>query len=57
MIVAISENVDKSLLGGADPEQLPDVFLAGDYAYGPQTVVEAVQSAKDAAQQILDYLG
>ena len=57
MIVAISENVDKSLLGGADPEQLPDVFLAGDYAYGPQTVVEAVQSAKDAAQRILDYLG
>ena len=57
MIVAISENVDKSLLGGADPEQMPDVFLAGDYAYGPQTVVEAVQSAKEAAGRILDFLG
>lgn len=57
MIVAISENVDKSLLGGTDPDTMPDVFLAGDYAYGPQTVVEAVQSAKDCAVRILDYLG
>ena len=57
MIVAISENVDKSLLGGADSDAMPDVFLAGDYAYGPQTVVEAVQSAKDCAARILDYLG
>ncbi len=57
MIVAISENVDKSLLGGTDPDAMPDVFLAGDYAYGPQTVVEAVQSAKDCAARILDYIG
>ncbi|MBR1405943.1 MAG: FAD-dependent oxidoreductase [Bacteroidales bacterium] len=57
MIVAISENVDKSLLGGVDPEQMPDVFLAGDYAYGPQTVVEAVQSAKETAEKIEAFLG
>ena len=56
MIVAISENVDKSLLGGTDPDAMPDVFLAGDYAYGPQTVVEAVQSAKDCAARILDFI-
>lgn len=55
MIVAISENVDYAILGGKPVESMPDVFLAGDYAYGPKTVVEAVASAKKVVSEILDY--
>ncbi|MBR0297545.1 MAG: FAD-dependent oxidoreductase [Bacteroidales bacterium] len=53
MIVAVSESADKSLMEGA-PE---GVFTAGDYAYGPKTVVAAVQSAKEVTADILSYLG
>lgn len=53
MIVAVSESADKSLMEGA-PE---GVFTAGDYAYGPKTVVAAVQSAKEVSAEILSYLG
>ena len=56
MIVSISENVDKNLLGGKTPEQMPDVFTAGDFSYGPKTVVEAVQSAKEAVSRIREFL-
>lgn len=53
MIVAVSESADKSLLA----EQSEGVFTCGDYAYGPKTVVAAVQSAKETVAQILNYLG
>ncbi len=56
MIVAISEKVDHSILGGAAPEDMPDVFFAGDYAYGPATVVEAVASAKEVVGRIINGL-
>ena len=56
MIVSISQSPDKSLFAGEDPEQMPDVFTAGDYALGPRTVVEAVQSAKEAADRIAAFL-
>ena len=60
MIVAVSEGVDKSLLDGvvadgASPEE-KGIFTAGDYAYGPKTVVEAVQSAKDTVAKVISYL-
>ena len=56
MIVAVSQSADRSLFGGADPGEMPDVFTAGDFALGPKTVVEAVQSAKDAADRIAAFL-
>lgn len=54
MIVAVSEGVDKALAEGASPEGL---FSAGDYNYGPKTVVEAVQSAKEQVAEISSFLG
>lgn len=57
MIVAVSEGVDKYLMEGAYPDGIEGVFTAGDYSYGPKTVVEAVQSAKEQTAAILNYLG
>ena len=54
MIVAVSEGVDKALAEVASPEGL---FSAGDYNYGPKTVVEAVQSAKEQVAEISSFLG
>lgn len=54
MIVAVSEGVDKALAESASPEGL---FSAGDYNYGPKTVVEAVQSAKEQVAEISSFLG
>ena len=72
MIIAVSETVDHSIFGDEKPETIggdswpkvngvqqtsfPDVFLAGDFLYGPNTVVKAVQSAKIAVQGIIEYL-
>lgn len=53
MIVAVSESADKSLVEDAPK----GVFCAGDYAYGPKTVVAAVQSAKEVTADILSYIG
>ena len=57
MIVAVSEGVDKDLMEGAYPDGLEGVFTAGDYNYGPKTVVEAVQSAKEQVEVISSFLG
>ena len=56
MIVAVSEKADKSILDGYDHDENPDIFKAGDYFYGPRTVVEAVQSAKLAVADMISYL-
>lgn len=72
MIIAVSETVDHGIFGNEKPETIgangkpkvnglqqtsfPDVFLAGDFLLGPQTVVQAVASAKIAVQGILEYL-
>ena len=56
MIVAVSEGVDKDLMEGAYPDGLQGVFTAGDYNYGPKTVVEAVESAREQVAAISDYL-
>ena len=56
MIVAIGQSADKRLFAGEDPSGMPDVFLAGDYALGPRTVVEAVQNAKETADKIDGFL-
>ena len=32
------------------------MFIAGDFAYGPKTVVEAVVSAKTAVNDIMNFL-
>jgi NADPH-dependent glutamate synthase beta subunit-like oxidoreductase/dihydroorotate dehydrogenase/Pyruvate/2-oxoacid:ferredoxin oxidoreductase delta subunit len=39
------------------PVPRPGVFLAGDLLEGPTTVVEAVAAGKNAALEVLDYLG
>lgn len=69
LIVAISENVDYGLLGevlsfdGSWPSvddnmetSCPGLYLCGDFLTGPSTVVEAVQSAKDAVEGIINRL-
>lgn len=57
MIVAISENVDYSILGETGINSIcGNVFMAGDFAYGPKTVVEAVASAKTAVNDIMNFL-
>ena len=57
MIVAISENVDYSILGEVGLDGAGgNVFTAGDFAYGPKTVVEAVVSAKTAVNDIMNFL-
>lgn len=53
MIVAVSESADKALMGEAYPDGIPGVYTAGDYQYGPKTVVEAVQSAKEQVEKII----
>ena len=57
MIVSIGQSADKRLYAGEDPTRMPDVFVAGDYALGPRTVVEAVQDAKEKADRIAAFLG
>lgn len=72
MIIAVSETVDFGIFGQQKPETVggngspkvngvqqtsfSDVFLAGDFLYGPKTVVMAVHSAKIAVQGIIEYL-
>lgn len=72
MIIAVSETVDYGIFGQQKPETVggngspkvngiqqtsySDVFLAGDFLYGPKTVVAAVHSAKIAVQGIITYL-
>ncbi len=72
MIIAVSETVDFGIFGQEKPETIggngcpkvngiqqtsfSDVFLAGDFLYGPKTVVMAVHSAKIAVQGIVEYL-
>lgn len=72
MIIAVSETVDYDIFAEEKPETIgsngkpkvnglqqtsfPDVFLAGDFLLGPQTVVQAVASAKIAVQGIVEYL-
>lgn len=53
MIMAISEKPDSSLLDGASAEGL---FKAGDFAHGPATVVQAVKSAQECADAVIEYL-
>ena len=57
MIVAVSESADRSLLEGAEPGEASGIFVAGDFAYGPKTVVEAVESAKQSADSLIAWLG
>lgn len=69
LIVAISENVDYGLLGGvlsfdgawpsvdANMEtSCPGLYFCGDFLTGPSTVVEVVQSAKNAVKGIENRL-
>ena len=71
MLVAISASVDFSIFGEDTPAadasgwpvtgddrqtSIPGVFVAGDFILGPATVVQAVASAKTAADGILKYL-
>jgi len=42
---------------GLRPSARPGVFPAGDLVHGPTTVVEAVAAGKNAAQQVLAFLG
>ncbi len=57
-----AENIMRSPQGGiqTDPETLqtsiPWVFAGGDALYGPQTVIEAIASGKQAAESIDRYL-
>jgi len=64
MIVAISASVDYGILGAKprkwltenQEEWLPGVFYAGDFVLGPATVVEAVASARRAAEAMIAHL-
>ncbi|MGD9151285.1 MAG: hydrogenase iron-sulfur subunit, partial [Desulfobacterales bacterium] len=57
-----AENIMQSPQGGiqADPQTLqtsiPWVFAGGDALYGPKTVIEAIASGKQAAENIHRYL-
>ncbi len=55
LISAIGEKADPELLKslGSDEE---DVFVIGDAATGPSTVVRCIRSAKDAVESVLDKL-
>lgn len=69
VIVAIGQEVDLDPLageGGAVPFDVPPeggatghpgVFAAGDFATGPLSVIEAIASARRAAEEIDAYLG
>jgi formate dehydrogenase beta subunit len=52
-IVAIGQRADRALL----PPSLDGVFLAGDLATGPRSVVEALRSGREAALAADRYLG
>ena len=54
LLTAISEKPDPVLSVAA--QKYRNVFLAGDFMSGPATVVEAVQSAKTAVENILESL-
>jgi glutamate synthase (NADPH/NADH) small chain len=71
LIIAISANIDHSIFGDEKPDfdekgwlivdnynqtSIPGLFVAGDFLLGPQTVVEAVESAKKASEGIEKYL-
>ena len=72
LLVAISEKPDFGFLAGTGAvlnqdgwpvlgedqrvEGLPNVWVAGDFCYGPRSVVEAVASARLAVDQILARL-
>lgn len=71
MIVAISENVDYSIIKDIEAEtdskgyvitddsgmtSVPGIFLCGDYLTGPLTVVQAVASAKKTVEGIAEFL-
>ncbi len=52
-IVAIGQRADRRLL----PPTLDGVFVAGDFALGPRSVVEALASGRDAALAADRHLG
>jgi NADPH-dependent glutamate synthase beta subunit-like oxidoreductase len=52
-IVAIGQQADRSILPGS----LEGVFLAGDLATGPRSVVEAIASGRETALAADRYLG
>ncbi len=52
-IVAIGQEAERSIL----PESLEGIFLAGDLATGPRSVVEAIASGREAALHVDRYLG
>ena len=52
-IVAIGQQADRSLL----PRSVDGVFLAGDLALGPRSVVEAIASGRETALAADRYLG
>jgi NADPH-dependent glutamate synthase beta subunit-like oxidoreductase/NAD-dependent dihydropyrimidine dehydrogenase PreA subunit len=52
-IVAIGQEAERSIL----PESLEGIFLAGDMATGPRSVVEAIASGREAALAVDRYLG
>jgi len=54
LLIAISEKPDPVLT--VEAQAYPNVFLAGDFMSGPATVVEAVQSARTAVEDILETL-
>ena len=51
LITAISEKPDPALLEAA--ANIPKLWLAGDFAHGAKTVVEAVASAREAVSAII----
>lgn len=57
LVIAVSEKADPSILEGTLISQEKGIFSAGDYSYGPRTVVEAVRSAKETTAAISAWLG
>jgi len=55
LITAISEKPDAALAEAAQGQA--NVFLAGDFLTGPKTVVEAVASARNAVDSIVEKFG
>ena len=52
-ILAIGQEAERSIL----PQSLAGIFLAGDLATGPRSVVEAIASGREAALAADRYLG
>jgi formate dehydrogenase beta subunit len=52
-IIAIGQQADRAFL----PRSLDGVFLAGDFATGPRSVVEAIASGRETALAADRYLG